>query len=249
MLHHIFVDIVLIVIIYRIITSYKCGFLDYNELTELRKVNASMGLMLETTADVPAHNHSPGKKPELRIEMIECAGKLKIPFTTGILIGIGETEQDRVDSLDIISDLHKRYGHIQEVIIQNFLPKPGTEMSDHSVASEKTIRDTILLAKQILQQDISIQIPPNLLNATDILELGISDLGGISPITIDYINPKHPWPSLDELRSITSGVHLHERLCVYPKYCNSNWIDPYLLPLVTKLSEKLEQNNICERNL
>ncbi|HJJ56415.1 MAG TPA: 7,8-didemethyl-8-hydroxy-5-deazariboflavin synthase subunit CofG [Methanocorpusculum sp.] len=218
----------------------NAGILDYNELTDLRKVNASMGLMLETTAEVPAHKHSPGKKPELRIEMIENAGKLKIPFTTGLLIGIGETEQDRVDSLEIISDLHKRYGHIQEVIIQNFLPKPGTEMSDHSVASDKTIRDTILLAKQILQPDISIQIPPNLLNATDLLQIGVSDLGGISPITIDYINPKHPWPSLDELRSITSGFHLHERLCVYPKYCNSNWIDPNILPLVTKLSEKLE---------
>jgi FO synthase subunit 1 len=217
----------------------NAGILTYGELERLRHVNASMGLMLETTAEIPAHRHSPGKDPAVRLEMMENAGKLKIPFTTGILLGIGETASDREDSLAAIRNLHKRYGHIQEVIIQNFCPKEGTEMACIPEASHEVIADTIRLAVEILPEDISIQIPPNLVDADKLLSLGVNDLGGISPITIDYINPEHPWPSLDALSEIATGYDLRERLCVYPQYCNAEWISPKLLPLVERLAKRV----------
>ena len=217
----------------------NAGILTYEELEHLRCVNASMGLMLETTAEIPAHRHSPGKDPAVRLEMMENAGRLKIPFTTGLLLGIGETAADREESLAAIRDLHKRYGHIQEVIIQNFCPKEGTEMADVPGASQEVIADTIRLAAEILPNDISIQIPPNLADAGKLLSLGVTDLGGVSPVTIDYINPEHPWPALDALADIAAGYELRERLCVYPQYCNAEWISPELLPLVKRLAERV----------
>lgn len=222
-----------------ILPHTNVGILTEEEMIHLRKVNASMGLMLETTAAVPAHEHSPGKNPEVRIEMIETAGKLKIPFTTGLLLGIGETRKDHIDSLEVIADLSKRYGHIQEVIIQNFCPKPGTEMSCVPGATVEILADTLQLANDILPKEIAIQIPPNLADAGKLLSYGVDDLGGVSPVTIDYINPEHPWPALDELKRIAEGYEVRERLCIYEKYCNEKWVDASLLPLVLELKNKI----------
>lgn len=224
---------------YGMLPHTNAGILTYEELERLRHVNASMGLMLETTAEVPAHRHSPGKDPAVRLEMIADAGKLKIPFTTGLLLGIGEAASDREESLAAIRDLHKRYGHIQEVIVQNFCPKEGTEMADVPGATPEVIRETLRLAAEILPADVSLQIPPNLADAKELLSLGVTDLGGVSPTTIDYINPEHPWPALDALAEIAAGYDLRERLCVYPQYCNATWISPELLPLVEQLARRV----------
>lgn len=217
----------------------NAGIMTYEELERFRHVNASMGLMLETTAEVPAHEHSPGKRPEVRIEMLENAGRLKIPFTTGLLLGIGETREDRIESLKVIADIAKKYGHIQEVIIQNFCPKEGTEMACVPGASIEILADTLRLAGEILPDSVSVQIPPNLADAGALLSLGVDDLGGVSPVTIDYINPEHPWPGLDALREITKGYALSERLCIYEHYCTSEWVDEAILPLVQKLAKKV----------
>ena len=219
----------------------NAGVMSEEEMLYLREVNASMGLMLETTADVAAHAHSPTKDPTVRIEMIDTAGKLKIPFTTGLLLGIGETREDRIESLEVIRELYLKHKHIQEVIIQNFCPKVGTDMADIPGAAVETLSDTLQLAAEILPKEISIQIPPNLSDAGRILQYGVTDLGGVSPVTIDYINPEHPWPALDELNDLVSsaGYKLSERLCVYEKYCNAEWIDERILPLVEVLKKKV----------
>ncbi|MDD1725151.1 MAG: 7,8-didemethyl-8-hydroxy-5-deazariboflavin synthase CofG, partial [Methanospirillum sp.] len=183
---------------YGLLPHTNAGVLAYHELKYLKRVNASMGLMLETTADLPAHRNSPGKNPKKRIEMIQEAGRLRIPFTTGLLIGIGETLSDRRDSLLVIAELHRRYGHIQEVIIQNFCPKPDTGMQSFPGATLQDMQETVRMAAKILPRDIAIQIPPNLADAKKILPCGVTDLGGISPVTIDYVNPEHPWPALTE---------------------------------------------------
>ncbi|HJJ28005.1 MAG TPA: 7,8-didemethyl-8-hydroxy-5-deazariboflavin synthase subunit CofG [Methanocorpusculum sp.] len=217
----------------------NAGIMTYEELERFRRVNASMGLMLETTAEIPAHEHSPGKRPEVRIEMLENAGRLKIPFTTGILLGIGESRDDRIASLKVIADIAKKYGHIQEVIIQNFCPKEGTEMACVPGASVEILADTLKIAAEILPDCVAVQIPPNLADAGALLPLGVDDLGGVSPVTIDYINPEHPWPGLDALREITKGFALSERLCIYEHYCTGEWVDKSILPLVQKLAQKV----------
>ncbi|ABN57764.1 MULTISPECIES: 7,8-didemethyl-8-hydroxy-5-deazariboflavin synthase subunit CofG [Methanoculleus] len=217
----------------------NAGILTYAELDRLREVNASMGLMLETTADVPAHRNSPGKDPAVRIEMIENAGKLSIPFTTGILLGIGETEDDREESLRVIADLHRRYGHIQEVIVQNFCPKPGTAMEGAAVPGPDEIGAAISLAREILPADVAVQIPPNLADASRLIGCGVNDLGGVSPLTIDYVNPEHPWPQLDELRRIAGDAELRERLCIYPQYIEKGRYSPLLEPLIRRLAERI----------
>jgi FO synthase subunit 1 len=217
----------------------NAGILTYDELDRLREVNASMGLMLETTADVPAHRNSPGKKPAVRIEMIEDAGKLSIPFTTGVLIGIGETIEDREESFQVIRDLHSRYGHIQEVIVQNFCPKPGTPMGGEPVPGTDEICATITLAREILPADVAVQIPPNLIDASRLVGCGASDLGGVSPLTIDYVNPEHPWPQIEELRRVAGDAELRERLCIYPQYIEKGWFSPRLEPLIRRLAGRL----------
>ncbi len=217
----------------------NAGIMTEDEMIRMRCVNASMGLMLETTADIPAHAHSPGKDPAVRIEMIETAGRLKIPFTTGLLLGLGETQNDRIESLEVIRDIHRRYGHIQEIIIQNFCPKPGTEMAAVPGASSEAVADTLRLASEILPDDISVQIPPNLANASELLAFGVDDLGGVSPVTIDYINPEHPWPALDALKEIAAGYTVQERLCIYDHYCTPEWVDAGILPLVEKLRARI----------
>jgi FO synthase subunit 1 len=215
----------------------NAGIMSYEELERLRPVNASMGLMLETTAEVPAHRDSKGKKPEVRLAMMEDAGKLKIPFTTGLLLGIGETMADREDSLFAIRDIHRRYGHIQEIIIQNFCPKPGTPMAACPVPGTDEICVTIQMARDILPEGIAIQIPPNLVDASSLIACGVDDLGGVSPLTIDYVNPEHPWPAVEDLKKIAGSRGLRERLCIYPHYIEKGWYDPGLEPLINRLAQ------------
>ena len=224
---------------YGILPHTNAGILTSDEMERLRKVNASMGLMLETTAKIPAHANSKGKEPEVRFAMMEDAGKLKIPFTTGLLLGIGETMEDREDSFSAIRDIHKRYGHIQEVIIQNFCPKPGTLMAQKAGPGTDEICVTIQMARDILPDDIAIQIPPNLIDASKLIPCGVDDLGGVSPLTIDYINPEHPWPAMDELKRIAGNAELRERLCIYPQYIKSGWYNPDLQALINRLEQIL----------
>jgi len=219
----------------------NAGVLDYNELAYLKPVNASMGLMLETTANVPAHRNSPGKVPEVRIGTIENAGKLKIPFTTGLLLGIGETMEDREESLTLIRDLHRRYNHIQEVIIQNFCPKPGTPMASQPSISFDEFCVVIRIARDILPDDVAIQVAPNLADAPSLVMCGVDDLGGISPLTIDYVNPEHPWPEVENLRKSLGDTVLKERLCIYPKYIGMRWFSKELEPLIRQLAKQLSR--------
>jgi len=214
-----------------------------DEMERFREVNASMGLMLETTADLPAHANSPGKNPATRIQMIEEAGSLKIPFTTGLLLGIGETMEDREESLMVIRDLHRRYGHIQEVIVQNFCAKEGTVMERSSSIDPEEMCLVIRMAKDILPSSIAVQIPPNLADARHLIRCGVDDLGGISPVTIDFVNPEHPWPALDHLKAIAGASILQERLCIYPKFIEKGWYHPRLEPLIRRLEQHIE----CER--
>jgi 7,8-didemethyl-8-hydroxy-5-deazariboflavin synthase len=225
---------------YGILPHTNAGILTCEEMERLRPVNASMGLMLETTAEIAAHATSIGKSPEVRLAMIEDAGKLKIPFTTGLLLGIGETMADREDSLFAIRDLHRRYGHIQEIIIQNFCPKPGTPLAQSPVPTTDEICATIQMAKEILPPAIALQIPPNLIDAGQLIGCGVDDLGGVSPLTIDYVNPEHPWPALEELKTIAGDAVLVERLCIYPQYIRRGWFDAGMQPLISRLEQTVQ---------
>jgi len=224
---------------YGILPHTNAGVLTYGELERLRPVNASMGLMLETTAELPAHAASKGKSPEARLAMMEDAGRLKIPFTTGLLLGIGESVADREESLIAIAEVHRRYRHIQEVILQNFCPKPGTPMAGFRVPDTGEICATIRMAREILPREIAIQIAPNLIDAQKLIPCGVDDLGGISPVTIDYVNPEHPWPALEDLRAIAGDVELRERLCIYPQFIRRGWYDPGLQPLINRLEQTI----------
>ncbi|MEM0214860.1 MAG: 7,8-didemethyl-8-hydroxy-5-deazariboflavin synthase subunit CofG [Archaeoglobaceae archaeon] len=198
----------------------NAGLLDKEELLKLKPFNASLGLMLEQAVELECHSDSIGKKPELRIKTIREAGKLKIPFTTGILVGIGERKYDREYSLEVISNIHEEFGHIQEVIIQNFKPKKGTKMENNPEPSVEEMLETVKIARDILPEDVAIQIPPNLVNDVyPFLKAGANDLGGISEVTPDYINPEANWPSIEKLReALRNEFILKERLPVYPKF-------------------------------
>jgi FO synthase subunit 1 len=224
---------------YGILPHTNAGILTYGELERLRPVNASMGLMLETTAELPAHAASKGKSPEVRLAMMEDAGKLRIPFTTGLLLGIGETMADREESLLAICEIHRRYRHIQEVILQNFCPKPGTPMAGFRVLDTGEICTTIRMAREILPGEIAIQIAPNLIDAQKLIPCGVDDLGGVSPVTIDYVNPEHPWPAIKDLRAIAGDAELRERLCIYPQFIERGWYDPGLQPLINRLAQTI----------
>jgi len=221
----------------------NAGILTLEEMERFKEVNASMGLMLETTARLDAHVNSPGKDPAVRIDMMENAGRLRIPFTTGLLLGIGEDMGDREESLMAIRDLAHRYGHIQEVIIQNFCPKEGTRMARYSPVDPEEICLTIRMARDILPDDIAIQIPPNLADASTLIRCGVDDLGGVSPLTIDYVNPEHPWPGIDELVHLIGDAQLRERLCIYPKFIEKGWYSARLAPLIRRLHQTLQQRN------
>ncbi|MDD3111766.1 MAG: 7,8-didemethyl-8-hydroxy-5-deazariboflavin synthase subunit CofG [Methanofollis liminatans] len=227
-----------------ILPHTNAGVLTYGELDRLKEVNASMGLMLETTADVPAHRNSPGKDPAVRIAMMEDAGKLRIPFTTGLLIGIGEMPADREESLQVIAGLHRRYGHIQEVIIQNFCPKEGTEMGGAATVPTTEFAETITLAREILPPDVAVQIPPNLADAAALIRCGVDDLGGVSPLTIDYVNPEHPWPQIEELKGLVGDACLRERLCIYPGFIRKGWYPKGLAALIRRLQKQIEERSL-----
>jgi len=222
----------------------NAGILSLEEMAFLREVNASMGLMLETTARVPAHRRSPGKDPEVRIRMIEEAGQLRIPFTTGILVGIGETMEDREESLALIRDLHRRHGHIQEVIVQNFCPKEGTPMAGAPVPDPDEFCVTISMARDILPDDVAVQIAPNLADARSFVSCGVDDLGGISPLTIDHVNPEHPWPQIETLAEIAGKRGLWERLCIYPQFIEKGWYPPRIEALIRRLEQQIRERSL-----
>ncbi|MFB6108140.1 MAG: 7,8-didemethyl-8-hydroxy-5-deazariboflavin synthase subunit CofG [Haloplanus sp.] len=193
------------------------GDLSRASTERLAEVNASMGVMLETTADVRAHAGSRRKTPEDRLRTIRAAGEVGVPFTTGILVGIGEGWRDRAESLLAIRALHERYGHVQEVIVQNVVPN---ERSDFERPDVETMRRVVSMARACLPEEVSVQVPPNLSPTRQLLDCGIDDLGGVSPVTDDYVNPDYAWPALDELRRLAddAGVPLFERLPVYDRY-------------------------------
>jgi len=193
------------------------GDLTEAQFAALREVNASMGVMLETTADVDAHSGGRRKTPGQRLNTIRAAGRRGVPFTTGILVGIGEDWRDRAESLLAIRELHERYGHVQEVIVQNVVPN---ERSDFAKPDLATMRQVVAMARAALPPEVSVQVPPNLSPAADLVDCGIDDLGGVSPVTDDYINPDYAWPDLDGLRSVADagGIPLRERLPTYDRY-------------------------------
>jgi 7,8-didemethyl-8-hydroxy-5-deazariboflavin synthase CofG subunit len=203
------------------------GLMSERDLAALREVTVSMGLMLETVSERllgpgQAHERAPDKVPTRRLKTLALAGKLQIPFTTGILIGIGETPRERVDALCAIRDLHERYGHIQEVIVQNFRAKPRVPMRDHPEPTPADLLRTVAVARLLLGPEVNLQAPPNLSPGTwpGLLAAGLNDWGGISPLTLDHINPEAPWPLIPELRRATerAGFVLRERLAVYPEF-------------------------------
>ncbi len=214
----------------------NAGLLSKEEMRRLAPYNASMGLMLETTAEVEAHRSSPGKRPDLRLAAIAAAGELKTPFTTGILVGIGETREDRARSLQALKDLHETYGHIQEVIVQPFDPKPETAMAAIAPPDPDTLAEAVRMARSILPPSVSVQVPPNLADPLPLVEAGAEDLGGISPVTLDWINPERRWPATEELESRLSGFELRERLAVYPRYIDLGWHGEKTRSLVERLA-------------
>jgi len=214
----------------------NAGTLDEDEIRMLRPVSASMGMMLESvsrrlTRAGEAHHACPDKVPVQRIRTLERAGAASVPFTTGLLVGIGETWEERLDTLAAIQAVHRRYGHIQEVIIQNFQRKPDIAMANHPEPGLEEMIRTIAIARLILSPEISIQAPPNLeTRHMAYLAAGLNDWGGISPVTRDYINPQHDWPAIRTLasRCQAAGYTLLERLTVYPRYFQA--ADRYMVP-------------------
>ncbi len=222
----------------------NAGALHADELAQLRAVAPSQGMMLETLRDdLDAHFNAPDKEPARRLATLEAAGRLGIVFTSGILVGIGETEADRIDALIAIAESHARHGHVQEVIVQNFLPKAGTAMWKHAPAADDPYWRAIALARLILPTSVHLQAPPNLSDDfAPLLRAGIDDWGGVSPITADHVNPERPWPALDRLRAVTesAGFTLAPRLTIYPEYvlaelsptaenpADGRWLDPAL---------------------
>jgi len=223
------------------------GVLTKSEMADLKPFNASMGLMLESISErlmgngMP-HERSPSKDPKVRLRMMREAGELRIPFTTGILIGIGETWEERVDSLLAIKRVHDEYGHIQEVIVQNFMPEPGTPMENHSPPSLIDTLKTIAIARLIFRGEVAVQAPPNLnLKAYHTYLLaGINDWGGISPLTPDFVNIAYPWPSISEVHEKTRamGFELRERLPIYPAFVARGWVSELLGERVKSLVDE-----------
>jgi FO synthase subunit 1 len=193
------------------------GDLTREEMAPLADVNASMGVMLETTADVDAHAGGRRKTPGQRLATIRAAGEVGMPFTTGLLVGIGESARDRAESLLAIRELHERYDHVQEVIVQNVVPN---ERSSFARPGIPTMRRTVAMARAALPAEVSVQVPPNLSPTRALLDCGVDDLGGVSPVTDDHVNPAYAWPALRELVDLAddAGVPLRERLPVHDRY-------------------------------
>lgn len=216
----------------------NAGLLSKSEMAMLRPLNVSMGLMLENVSPrirdrgMP-HHHAPDKDPARRIRMIREAGELAIPFTSGILVGIGENEAERVGSLLALRRLHEQYGHIQEVIVQNFRAKECTAMAGAPELGEEEMVRTVALARIVLGAEMNLQAPPNLSpdNLPNLIRAGINDWGGISPITRDYVNPEAAWPAVISLASVCAEhkFTLRPRLPVYDEYLSDDWMDPAML--------------------
>ncbi len=209
----------------------NAGALDEEQLAELRRVSPSQGMMLETLRhDLDCHRGAPDKTPERRLATLEAAGRLAIPFTTGILVGIGEGREDRAVALEAIAEAHRRHGHVQEVIVQNFLPKAGTAMHAEPPCPADDFLEAIALARLLLPGEVHVQAPPNLSDDFGrLLDAGIDDWGGVSPVTADHVNPERPWPALDLLRQATEarGFALAPRLTAHPEFVRDpgRWID------------------------
>jgi FO synthase len=224
------------------------GVMTREDAARLRPVSASMGLMVETSSDRLSarggpHFGSPDKVPARRLETLAAAGEERVPFTTGILIGIGESRAERIDALLAIRELAERYGHVQEVIVQNFRAKPGTRMAAADEPPLDELLWTIAVARILLGPHAHLQAPPNLSydEFPRLLDAGIDDWGGVSPVTIDHVNPEAPWPELDRLRRATEsrGLELVPRLPVYPEWISGEWIDPRVMPAVLRASDSL----------
>ena len=222
------------------------GVMTREELAALREVTASQGIMLETASDRLSerggpHFGSPDKRPAARLETLRLAGELRIPFTTGILIGIGETRAERIEALEAIAALHREHGHIQEVIVQNFRAKPGTKMASQPEPSLEELLWTAAVARLVLPEDVHVQCPPNLSydDFPQLLDAGIDDWGGVSPVTIDHVNPEAPWPEIERLRAATEGrgLALAARLPVYPEFLDSAWLAPRVLTQALRSSD------------
>src|SRR6266516_6268776 len=223
------------------------GVLSWQDFQRLKPVAPSMGMMLETTARRlftdrgGAHFGSPDKDPAVRVRVLEDAGRSSVPFTTGILIGIGETAAERADSIVTIRRISREYGGIQEVIVQNFRAKPDTKMRDVPDAELAELAAVIAVTRLVLGPGARLQAPPNLVDDQYdlILRAGIDDWGGVSPLTPDHVNPERPWPHIDELASRTAaaGFALAERLTIYPGYIREPWLDPRLAGHVTALAD------------
>lgn len=227
----------------------NAGILSREDMLTLRTVNVSLGLMLENVSErlcergMP-HHRAPDKRPAKRIRMTREAGELRIPFTSGLLIGIGETVEERVETLLTIRELHREHGHIGEVIIQNFRAHPDTPMGLAKEPAATVLAATVALARLILDDDVSVQAPPNLSPASvgTLIDAGINDFGGISPVSPDYINPRHPWPYLDRLGDAceAKGFRLRPRLPVYPSHLDvPGFVDASLRPRVDALRMEL----------
>ena len=225
------------------------GVMDRAALERFKDSNASVGLMLETVStrlmrNGLAHFKAPDKVPALRLRTIEEAGKLSMAFTTGILIGIGETVAERALSLTAIRDSHERHGHIQEVIIQNFRAKPEIVMADAPEPDAYDMARAIATARLVLGPAMNVQAPPNLSpqQIELFLKSGINDWGGISPLSKDYVNPEAPWPHLERLgeRCERAGFRLIERLAIYPEYIDDKWLDPAIAPRVRAMQTAIE---------
>ena len=229
----------------------NAGNFSYEDMKMLKEYNISMGMMLESSSErlmnTVAHEKSPGKNPKIRLETIENAGKLNIAYTTGILIGIGETKEEIADSLLKIKELCDKYDHIQEVIIQNFTVSPGIEMENHEEPSLLDMVRTVAAAQLLFDEDVSVQVPPNLNYETSQIFLlcGTDDWGGVSPLSEDYVNPSSPWPTLEKLEKLTNdaGYELKERLAIYVKNINEIYIEnPVLLEKTKRAQEEIENN-------
>ena len=229
----------------------NAGALSIDELAALRTVTASQGLMIESLrSDLDAHRLAPDKDPARRLATLDAAGQLGIPFTTGILVGIGEEPADHIDSLTAIAASHARFGHVQEVIVQNFLPKPGTAMAGWPAADPELFLRTIAMARILLPAEIHLQAPPNLSSDFGVLlDAGIDDWGGVSPVTADHVNPERAWPALETLRSVTEGAgyHLAPRLTIYPAFARQpeRFVDQNVLRhvLAAQDADQLERND------
>jgi len=233
----------------------NAGLLTQPQMEALRPWNASMGLMLETTSERlhqkgEAHFWAPDKKPELRLRMHREAGELKIPFTTGMLLGIGENIEERVDTLIAIRELADHYGHIQEAIIQPFHPKSDTKMRGAPSPEDDDVVAWVAMARLILGREIHVQAPPNLVEGSNpdrvslldrLLGAGVDDWGGVSPVTVDYINPEAPWPKLEVLRDRTeaSGQELRQRLPLYPRhFAQPEFVDPTMRRAIAHIADE-----------